>query len=332
MARTLGEDELLTLADALAGGGWVSGAQLAAAAGISREALSKRVQKLAAEWQLEVESGPGRGYRLTHPLQRLVATTLRALLPTLWQDMLKVDVVPRIDSTNSALLARSAADDPQVLLTEMQTAGRGRRGRQWVSPFAANLYLSLAWSFPAWPPQLTTLPLAIGVACTRSLRALGAVDVGLKWPNDLYANGNKLGGILVEQRGEATGTCRVIIGVGLNVAMENIQAGGVTQPWTTLESVLASTALPERNTLAAALVTALANACQHFAATGFASFASDWNTFDLTLGQTVTVLEGDARWHGIAQGVGADGALRVATPEGVRPVRAADVSLRIDPS
>lgn len=330
MARTLGEAELLALVDALASGTWVSGAQLAAAAGISRAALSKRVQKLATEWQLDVESSSGRGYRLRKPLQRLAAETVGALLPTLWRDALKVEVVPRIASTNSVLLERPAADDPQVLLAEMQTAGRGRRGRNWVSPFAANLCLSLAWSFPAWPPQLTTLPLAVGVACVRALRARGAASVQLKWPNDLYANGAKLGGILVEQRGEATGTCRVIIGVGLNVAMVDAQARGVTQPWTTLESVMTAAALPERNALAAALAAALANACQLFSASGFASFASDFNAFDLTRGRPVTVLEADARWQGSARGVDADGALRVATPEGIRLVRAADVSLRLD--
>src|SRR3546814_7105530 len=101
----------------------------------------------------------------------------------------------------------------------MQTAGRGRRGRSWISPFGANLYLSIAWSWPAWPPELSALSLAIGVACAKVIENHGIADVRLKWPNDLLVDDRKLGGILIEHRGEAGGACRVVVGIGLNLQM-----------------------------------------------------------------------------------------------------------------
>src|SRR3546814_20529580 len=113
----------------------------------------------------------------------------------------------------------------------MQTAGRGRRGRSWISPFGANLYLSIAWSWPAWPPELSALSLAIGVACAKVIENHGVADVRLKWPNDLLVDDRKLGSILIEHRGEAGGACRVVVGIGLHLQMVANQASEVTQAW-----------------------------------------------------------------------------------------------------
>lgn len=331
MARTLDPADLLAVVDALAGGEWVSGARVAAASGVSRETLSKRVRKLINGWQLEIDSSPGRGYRLAKPLQRLSAAGVRAGLNPAWRERLRVAVVPFTGSTNSDLLAAPERDDPQVLLADMQTAGRGRRGRAWASPFGANLYLSLAWSFPAWPPRLTTLPLMVGVCCTRALRHCGLDEVALKWPNDLRVGVAKLGGILVEQRGEVDGPCRVVIGVGLNVAMSRGQASGVTQAWTSLEAALENRgrALPPRDVLAAQVAEQLAQGCSRFQEDGFTSFVAAWDELDLTRDRAVTVLAGDNSWQGVARGVDSDGALCVETGTGLQRVHAGDVSLRV---
>src|SRR3546814_17979790 len=113
----------------------------------------------------------------------------------------------------------------------MQAAGRGRRGLLGFSPFGANLYLSIVWSWPAWPPELSALSLAIGVACAKVIENHGVADVRLKWPNDLLVDDRKLGGILIEHRGEAGGACRVVVGIGLNLQMVANQASEVTQAW-----------------------------------------------------------------------------------------------------
>ena len=330
MARTLDEAALLRLIDALAPGEWVSGAALATASGITREALSKRMRHLT-DWHLDVESRPGLGYRLARPLQRLQAPAIRTVLPSVWRERVTLEVLPRTDSTNSQLLARPAANDPQVLLAELQTAGRGRRGRVWRSPFGANLNLSLSWSFLAWPPQLSTLSLAVGVLCARALRNIGLEGLALKWPNDLWLNRAKLGGILIEQRGEAGGACRVVIGIGLNVVMSEQQAGVIDQAWTTVDEGLqrAGRSMPARNVLAAAVIGTLLDGLEQFAADGFAPFAAEWSALDLTRGNAVNVTGAARDLVGIARGVDADGALLVETALGTQAVHAGDVSLRL---
>ncbi|PPE71949.1 biotin--[acetyl-CoA-carboxylase] ligase [Solimonas fluminis] len=318
MAQPLIEAERLKLVDALADGEWHSGEDLAAAEGISRAALAKRIEKLR-DWGLDVEARQGLGYRLPQPLERLRPERIGAKLA--------FEVLTATDSTNTRLLESDPARDPQALLAEYQTAGRGRRGREWRSPFAANLYLSLAWSFPSWPATLSALPLAVGVICAQALQAQGAADIGLKWPNDLYARGRKLGGILIEHRGEAGGNCRVVIGIGINVSMSLQQAEGIAQPWIPLAELTA--APPSRNGLAAALLQRLAEGIARFEAQGFGAFAAEWAALDLANGRPVRVLQGEREYEGIGRGVDAQGALIVEALGQYQTLHSGEISLRL---
>lgn len=328
MPRRLPQAELLALVDTLADGRWKSGAALAEAAGISRAGVAKRIERLR-EWALVVEARHGVGYRLSVPVERLRGQRIRARLPAPWRKRLRLTVQPVVDSSNSVLAQADPSADPQALLTELQTAGRGRRGRCWRSPFGANLYLSLAWSFSGWPPQLSALPLAAGVACVRGLRSLGVDGVLLKWPNDLYARRAKLGGILVESRAEGAGTCRVVIGVGLNVSMTNGQAGVIDQPWITIDEVQhgAGRKKASRNALAAALLTELCEMLDDYAEQGFAPLASEWDAADAVVGHRVRV-DGELPLEGVVRGIDDTGALRLETERGVVSVSCGDVSLR----
>ncbi len=325
MAVTLSEAELLNLVDALADGEWHSGEDLAALAGITRAALSKRMEKLR-DWQLDIETRTGLGYKLVAPLQRLDAAALQSAVPNV-----QVRVAAVTDSTNAQLLASNSEADPQALFAEFQTAGRGRRGREWVSPFGANLYLSLAWSFPQWPRQLTALPLAVGVACARALREVGLDAVQLKWPNDLHVDGRKLGGILIEHRAEAGGPCRVIIGIGINVAMTGAQAQTVTQPWIGLHEALAAHGKPlvARRDFAAALLKQLSQAVKTFEQSGFDAFAADWSALDLTRDREVTVQGQHGAYNAIARGVDEQGALVVEALGQLQTIHSGEVSLRL---
>lgn len=324
MAAALSEAELLALVDALADGGWHSGEALAAASGITRAALSKRVERLR-DWQLEIESRQGLGYRLAAPLERLDAARLRNVVP------MQVDVAAIVDSTNTQLLAADPRHDPQALFAELQTAGRGRRGRQWVSPFGANLYLSVAWSWPAWPRELSALSLAVGVACAEALETLGIRSVRLKWPNDLLVDGRKLGGILIEHRGEAGGACRVVIGIGLNLRMAQTQAGAVTQAWINADEILQRSGQPpaSRHALAAALLRALDELLRHYEQRGFSVYAARWSQLDATRDAAVRLLSGERVIEGIARGVDAQGALLLEVGGRLLPQHAGEVSLRL---
>jgi BirA family biotin operon repressor/biotin-[acetyl-CoA-carboxylase] ligase len=324
MARPLDDQDLLRLADVLAAGEWHSGQKLAEAAGLTRAGLAKRISRLR-EWGLDVESRFGLGYRLTLPLERLDIDRIRPAAPL----DLKVMVQPLIDSTNRALMDADPNEDPQALLAEFQSAGRGRRGRDWRSPFGANLYLSISWTFPMWPQQLPALTLAVGVVCARVLHAAGLDGLRLKWPNDLFVDGRKLGGILIEQRGESTGTCRVIVGVGINVAMRDTQAAGIDQPWVAMDEILDRTGRPRasRNEIAGALLHGLHECLGRYPVSGFDAYRDEWLALDALRGREVHTT-GDRPLRGTGRGIDEFGALLIETPQGLQRVHAGDVSLR----
>lgn len=325
MARTLNLEELRPLLQTLSDRGWHSGAALARTAGLTRAGLSKRIRKLE-QLGLAVETRRGRGCRLTQPLELVAPDELVGALPPAWRAHLKVHVAFSTDSTNRQLMDRDGADDPQALLAEHQTQGRGRRGRGWHSPLGANLYLSLAWSFGHWPPQLSALSLATGVASARVLRDCGLAGLKLKWPNDLIADGRKLGGLLIEQRGETGGSCRVVIGLGLNVHMATAPA--IDQPWVSLHELMAGRT-PSRTLLAARLLQGWGEMLERFARDGFAPFAEDWRQLDLAHGRAVTIHDGTGALTGVAQGVDDSGALQLDTEAGRRRILSGDVSLRL---
>lgn len=313
----------------LADGAWHSGPALAACLGVSRAAVSARIAELR-RLGLDIYSVAGRGYRLRTPLELLDADRVRAGLSSSQAGRLAhLDVLERTDSTN-AELARCIDGTTRACLAEYQSAGRGRAARPWVSPFGANLYLSLAHDMSAPRAPLGALSLAVGGRVAEALTSLGAQDMGLKWPNDLWAGDRKLGGILIEHRGEAAGAARLIVGVGINVSMQAPQAAAVDQPWTRLADHMP--AMPGRNHLAASVLGAVLDAVTGFEARGFADFRALWSRFDVTRNRGVRLIENDGERFGIARGIGADGALQVEIRGVSEAVYAGDVSLRVSGS
>jgi BirA family biotin operon repressor/biotin-[acetyl-CoA-carboxylase] ligase len=181
----------------------------------SRTAVWKHLQSFVSS--LERALQPNRGYRLTRAIElpsedisRVASARDASCAPVLLYRL-----------TNSRLLAITdlPAGKADVCIAEHQSAGRGRRGREWLAPFGGGICLSLSWTFPEPPPQLGALSLAVGVALLRALGSHGASGVRLKWPNDVLVNERKLGGILCELRAEAGGPAYVVIGVGLNARL-----------------------------------------------------------------------------------------------------------------
>jgi BirA family transcriptional regulator, biotin operon repressor / biotin---[acetyl-CoA-carboxylase] ligase len=315
----------------LSDGRWHSGEDLARVLGVSRAAVWQRLQGLA-EWGLELHAVRGRGYRLAQPLELLdVEEIRRHLSADARQRLASIELFPVLDSTNAWLMDQSNGGDTRLCLAEYQTAGRGRRGRDWRSPFGANLYLSLAWRFAGMPPQFSALGLVIGVSLAEVIAASGAKGLGLKWPNDLQWQGRKLAGILIEHRGEGGGPARVIVGLGLNLSMTVTQAEGIGQPWTTLAEVLHADGqeLPGRNALCANLVDALMHALDEFAAHGFAGFAGRWASYDLTQGRHVNLEHDGQTINGVARGVDSDGALLLEVAGRTQRFLSGDLSLRL---
>lgn len=307
--------------------GPVSGDVLARDAGLTRAAMWKRIQALR-EGGVRIGAQAGRGYALAEPVELLDAERIRAPLQAATVDALSsLDVAWSLDSTNSELLRRKAPErGVEVLLAEQQTGGRGRRGRQWASPIASNLYLSLSRQFSGGLARLGGLSLVVGVAVAEALRQAGYEAVGVKWPNDLLAQGRKLGGILVEGGGEHGGPVRAVIGIGVNVRMPAPVAMTIDQAWTDLAGL--GDGAPSRNALAAQLLDALLPALEQFDRDGLPPFLARYAALDVLAGRAITVHGPQGDEQGVADGIGDDGALRVRMDQGVRQVHAGEVSVR----
>jgi BirA family transcriptional regulator, biotin operon repressor / biotin---[acetyl-CoA-carboxylase] ligase len=315
--------------------GPASGDALAAAAGVTRAAVWKRIQALRAAG-VEIRGRAGQGYALAHPLVLLDAAAIAAALPAPARaelaDAHALQVAWSVDSTNTRLLRRPPpVRGCSVLLAERQTAGRGRQGRRWASPLAAHLYLSVARRFGGGLARLGGLSLVAGVAAAEALAALGA-PVRLKWPNDLVVADpgvglRKLGGLLVEGGGEHAGPVRAVIGLGINLRMPAAAAAAIDQPWCDLAGLVEP--LPDRNRLAAALLGQLLPALRRFDAEGLAPFLPRHAAFDALAGREVVVEDGRDRLAGTALGLAADGTLRLRLETGrVRAFHAGEVRVR----
>lgn len=314
--------------------GPVSGDALAQASGQTRAAVWKRIQALR-EAGVPVEAQPGRGYQLTQPFDLLDNDTLIAALPaTVRARMASLEVGWTVDSTNSELLRRASPADgaADVLLAERQTGGRGRRGRDWSSPLAAHLYLSLSRSFSGGLSRLGGLSLVAGLATVEALHELGFGMVRLKWPNDLVVAGpdgglKKLGGLLVEGGGEHAGPVRAVIGLGLNVRMPDGFASVIDQPWCDLSQLPPAT--PSRNMLAAAILRHWVPALDGFDRSGLAPLLARCAALDALVGQPVTVQGENSATTGVALGLAGDGSLRVRLDGGgERCFHSGEVSVR----
>lgn len=311
--------------------GPATGDALAAAAGVSRTAVWKRIEGLRAGG-IEIQGSPGRGYALRRPLDLLDAEAIHARLePGARALVAGLDVAWTVDSTNIRLLeAATPAAGTQVLLAERQTGGRGRRGRPWVSPLAAHLYLSLARQFSGGLARLGGLSLVAGIAVAEALHMLGFETVRLKWPNDLVVHDatglRKLGGLLVEGGGEHAGPVSAVLGLGLNVRMPADVAAGIDQPWCDL---MALGEPPARNAIAAALLSHLLPALEAFDRDGLAPFLLRYAALDALAGQSVRLHLAAGEREATALGVADDGALRVRLDDGaLRMVHSGEVSVR----
>ncbi len=316
------------LLQVLADGRFHAGPELGERLGCSRAAVWKAVHGLERAG-LEVFRVRGKGYRLARPLELLDATAiLQAMRPAYRQRLAEVEVLFETDSTNTRLLAQPLAADglARACLAESQTAGRGRRGRSWLSPLGGNLALSLGWRFQRSMAEMGGLSLAVGVAVARALSEVGAEAVQLKWPNDLLADGRKLAGILLQVSGEAAGPCDIVMGVGLNLHPSRL-ATSIDQPWTTLEDLLA--APPGRNALAGRLLDHLVHAAGEFDREGLAPFVDEWRRRDAFAGRSVVLQTAQGESRGVVQGIDAEGALLLTGASGtVQAFHSGEVSLR----
>lgn len=242
-------------------------------------------------------------------LELLEAAQIWAALSTKNQQRLAhLDILDSVDSTNSYALAQQDKAVPYACMAEYQTAGRGQHGRQWLSPYASGLCLSLKHRYTSLNQPLAGLNIALAVTVARVLRNLGASKVGLKWPNDVIWQNRKLAGLLLESR--YAKECEVVIGIGMNVKMPQIETEAITQAWVDLCTVLGHSI--SRNKLAAMLIDQCLETLISYPQLGLVAFLDDWHRFDLSYGKTVTLkIPQKGFVTGTAWGINELGALRV---------------------
>ena len=244
--------------------------------------------------------------------------------------IVQIDIFSTIDSTNSFLMQSAAPAPGQVCIaaTTNQTAGRGQRGRTWVSPPGSGIALSLAHTYAVQPENLAALTLAIGISAIEALEEIGASGVQLKWPNDLVANGGKLAGILTEAQQQSTGALTVVTGIGVNIDLPDAMPVDEGIEWAShiadLTGLIGEP--PELERLLAALINRIVDAFVLFEVSGFASFKERWHASDWLVNRPVVVDAGEERVQGIASGVAEDGSLLVATEKsGMRLVASGSI-------
>ncbi|MEQ6971269.1 bifunctional biotin--[acetyl-CoA-carboxylase] ligase/biotin operon repressor BirA [Pectobacterium polaris] len=310
----------LKLIKILSDGEFYSGELLGEMMGMSRAAINKHIQTIR-DWGIDVFTVTGKGYSLPAPMQLLDEEVILKHLPEGG-----VTVLPVVDSTNQYILERlDTLSSGDACLAEYQQSGRGRRGRQWFSPFGANLYLSLYWRLEQGPAAAVGVSLVIGIVMAEVLHKLGADGVRVKWPNDLYLKDRKLAGILVELTGKTGDAANLVIGAGINLQMREPAPDTINQGWINLQEAGIEIS---RNTLASTLISELRSALVIFELQGLEPFISRWEKLDNYFNRPVRLIIGNREIHGIDRGIDRQGALLLENDGLITPYIGGEISLR----
>ena len=319
-----------TLLEHLADGRFHDGEDLCRAVGISPRALWETLNSLPA-LGIDFEAVPSRGYRLAEPMELLDRARIAGDPAACAFPPAGIEVLDEIDSTNRYLMGKVRRGLPagHACIAEYQSAGRGRRGRPWASPYGRNVYLSLSWEYRGDTRVVAGLGVACAVAVVRALTAAGVMGVGLKWPNDILWQGRKLGGVLLEVVDSKAAACRGVIGVGLNVRMPADAARSIDQPWTDVRT--ARGADVSRNQLAGAVLAHLSAAVAQFQAAGLSSFIEEWRQCDIMPGKTAVLRWPNGQVTGVVEGIDSLGELLLSVDGTVHKYSYGEVSLRSAP-
>ena len=317
---------------ALADGKFHSGQALGKQFGMTRSAVWKGIQEIE-RLGIAVNSVVGRGYQLPYPVTLLDADEIYAQINTNSQAALpRVLVLDQVNSTNDYLTQQTASFPGQTLacFAEQQSQGKGRLGRQWESPFGYNIYHSILWRFEKDPSQLVGLSLACAIAVIRALKRYQPdLALGIKWPNDIYWQDKKIGGVLLEMIAESHGHCQVIVGVGINTHLSAQSMEKITQPCAALDAILEQHC--DRNKLAALLIDELIACFQHYDQQGLRYFLPQWREYDILFGKKVEIHTPKMRLSGTMQGITEHGELRLfdETDQTCRHFICGEVSARL---
>jgi len=311
----------------LSDGTFHSGEKLAALLGVSRASIWNALQGVE-KLGVTLYKVRGRGYQLAQSIEWLDSSQVYSHLGES-ASQLQIQIMDVVDSTNAQLLQKAAQHGAgaQCVAAEFQTLGRGRRGRSWHASLGGALTFSLLWRFNVGAAQLSGLSLAIGVALTRAMRELGVANAQLKWPNDLLYDYRKLGGVLIELQGDALGPSFTVIGVGLNVQLNDYIRNRIDQDAVDLVSL--RNEKTSRNEVLAVALRHMLQVLNKFESAGFEALRGEWESMHAYQDKSVALHMPDgSQITGQVRGVSADGALILETVSGERRFGSGEISLR----
>lgn len=289
-----------------------SGTIIGEALGVSRVSVQKRIQQLIDNG-LPIAAVSGKGYSLLDDVRLLEQQELLSFVRQS-ASLTSVDVLQTIQSTNSYLLDQPiSVGSAKVCVAEAQTVGRGRRGNDWQSAPYRNIMLSMSWGFSQWPETITGLGLAVALMVVEHINTAYDLDVKIKWPNDLMVGQDKLGGILIDVAGESSGSCNVVIGLGLNVHQPDWSQDNSAYNWQDLHS---HDVKPNRNELVANIVDGWLTMLKGFDVDGFGPLAARWNALSSYADRQIRVGNDDQSIVGRMLGVDSIGALLLESGDG----------------
>lgn len=314
----------------LSDGSFYSGQMLANELGVSRASVWNYLKALET-YGFELHAVKGKGTCLESPMELLNKGEITKNLSKAGSlGLANLDVLDNCDSTNQFLLKRNntvAVPSGSVCIAEMQTAGKGRLGREWISPYGQNVYASFLWRFKSGITSLSGLSLACGVVVCDALKEMGIEGHGLKWPNDILYDGRKLGGILVEIQGENQGEYVAVIGVGLNYKMNKISSTDISQPWIDIMQI--NNGEIGRNELVSKLMSSILVMLNSYESTGLKAYVNSWNNYDCFKQQRIKIISGKSTEEGVGQGITNSGELKLDKADGsTKLILSGEVSLR----
>lgn len=325
-------NKLSFLIQTLADGNYHSGEKLGGELGVTRAAVWKLIKTINEEWGVHIESSTKKGYRIPDGIELLDKKKILGSLQAEHKKILqKCEIFDELPSTNDYLMqtVKDKATHGHVCLAERQTAGKGRRGRVWLSPFGTNIYLSLLWQFSNDLSKLAGLSLVVALAVIKALEQYGVREgLVLKWPNDVLWHGKKLAGILIETRGESNEHLTAVIGIGLNVKMPKMIGENISQPWADLSQIV--NGIIHRNQLAGLLLDHLCSVITQFNREGIKPFIKQWREYDITLDKKVSLQTSTEKFSGIARGIDETGCILVENAAGkIEHFSIGEISLRL---
>ena len=316
----------------LTDGKFHSGEDIAQQLKVSRATVWNALQA-AEKLGVEIFSVRGRGYKLP---QAVTLLDEQAVLNAIGEHRawFNLEIHDHLESTNSYMMKKlsSGQSHASCVAANLQSNGRGRRGRSWQAGLGASLTFSLLWRFQCGASALSGLSLAVGVALIRALHSFGINQAQLKWPNDVLIvadnqSPEKLAGILIELQGDMEGPSAAVIGVGINLNLPTKIRERIDQPATDIASVVTSNINP--NELLGVILKNLADVLSHFEQQGFTSLREEWTKHHAYHQQPVKMLHPDGReTFGTVNGVADDGILLINTALGELRFSSGEISLR----